>query len=639
MSTSTARRPYAGTKRKLVIAFDVGTTFSGISYAIMDPGHVPEIRGVTQFPGQENVGGDCKIPTILYYDSLGAVRAAGAEAKNEAIEERALDEGWVKAEWYLVPSSEFEIWALVNHLDRFKLHLSPNTRNISQVTNRIPALPSGKTAVTVYADFLQYLYKCAENYIKERHANGVELWRSLQGNCQYVITHPNGWEGAQQSQLRRAAVLAKLFPDDANGHARLTFLTEGEASLHFCVGSDLTTESIRVKLAFSVVYWIKFTVDLKAGRGILIVDAGGGTIDISGYKHVARAGYEETAVPQCHLQGSIMVTNRAKGFLKGYLQGTRFYNDAEHIAESFDKSTKHVFRNVEDWQYIRFGSPRDHDVNCNIRRGQLKLSGSKVAEFFKPSVDSIVNSIKQQRRTASSDIRSVFLVGGFAANTYLFNEVKTAFVGANIDISRPDPNRVSKAVADGAVSFYLDRFVTARIAKFDYGTEIKRIYDVMDPAHQSRADGVMVDCLGRPYLLGAFSRVLSKGTKVKNAQQFRAGYRQESLSADQLRKVKVPIICYRGDMSLDWFDEDPLMFHTLCHVEADTPVMSSTLFPKFHYTMGGRTIQYYELRFEVGLTVGSTELTAHIRWSENGIEKSSAAELIYDPDAIIPGTT
>jgi hypothetical protein len=42
------RQPYSGAYRKLVLAFDVGTTFSGISYSILDPGLVPEIKGVNR---------------------------------------------------------------------------------------------------------------------------------------------------------------------------------------------------------------------------------------------------------------------------------------------------------------------------------------------------------------------------------------------------------------------------------------------------------------------------------------------------------------------------------------------------------------------------------------------------------------
>ena len=43
------RKPYTGQTRSLVLALDVGTTFSGVSYAILEPGEVPKIHGVTRY--------------------------------------------------------------------------------------------------------------------------------------------------------------------------------------------------------------------------------------------------------------------------------------------------------------------------------------------------------------------------------------------------------------------------------------------------------------------------------------------------------------------------------------------------------------------------------------------------------------
>ena len=42
------RTPYNGTVRKLVLAFDIGTTYSGVAYAFLDPGQVPQINSVTK---------------------------------------------------------------------------------------------------------------------------------------------------------------------------------------------------------------------------------------------------------------------------------------------------------------------------------------------------------------------------------------------------------------------------------------------------------------------------------------------------------------------------------------------------------------------------------------------------------------
>lgn len=92
-------KSFRESKRKLVVAFDVGTTYSGISYVVLDPGRVPEIKTVTQFPAQEAVQGSSKIPSIIYYDARGCTMAVGAEALTDGTFERAEDEGWHKAEW------------------------------------------------------------------------------------------------------------------------------------------------------------------------------------------------------------------------------------------------------------------------------------------------------------------------------------------------------------------------------------------------------------------------------------------------------------------------------------------------------------------------------------------------------------
>lgn len=89
-------KAYNGSRRKLAIAFDLGTTFSGVSYSVLDPGNIPEIIGVTRFPSHEHVGSEAKIPTIIYYDKEGNVRGVGAEALKQNIVEQAEEEGWVK---------------------------------------------------------------------------------------------------------------------------------------------------------------------------------------------------------------------------------------------------------------------------------------------------------------------------------------------------------------------------------------------------------------------------------------------------------------------------------------------------------------------------------------------------------------
>ena len=102
----------------------------------------------------------------------------------------------------------------------------------------------------VFADFLRYLLECASSYIQDTHANGPDLWISLLDQIDFVLSHPNGWEGTQQSEMRRAAVLADLIPDNTAGHARLSFVTEGEANLYFSTQNGLPAGAMKVGLLF-----------------------------------------------------------------------------------------------------------------------------------------------------------------------------------------------------------------------------------------------------------------------------------------------------------------------------------------------------------------------------------------------------
>src|SRR5258708_26003007 len=96
------RNPYTGTEKSLVIGIDVGTTLSGVSYAVLEPGKVPRINPVVRyvlpvifhmiivtnhtnarFSGQREEKPDSKVPSVVCYDQDGHVIAAGPETDYE----------------------------------------------------------------------------------------------------------------------------------------------------------------------------------------------------------------------------------------------------------------------------------------------------------------------------------------------------------------------------------------------------------------------------------------------------------------------------------------------------------------------------------------------------------------------------
>lgn len=171
----------------------------------------------------------------------------GAEATTEAACELAEVEQWIKSEWYFIFFSRVRSLVRSHKKSlRFKLHLRSNVGSGRNVGKDIPPLPLNKSVVDVFADFLDYLFRCAMDYIKETHASGPTFWESVKNDIDFVLSHPNGWEGAQQQEMRKAAVIAKLIPDTTNGHARLSFVTEGEASLHFSIQNGLPPGAMKV---------------------------------------------------------------------------------------------------------------------------------------------------------------------------------------------------------------------------------------------------------------------------------------------------------------------------------------------------------------------------------------------------------
>ena len=248
----------------------------------------------------------------MYYDSKGNFKAAGYEALTDEMTEAAMTEGWVKLEWSVVDDRDGVF--LLTRCSRWKLHLRPKHLSSAHIKDGdIPPLPKGKSVVDVLKDFIKYLFQCAETYIQESYPNYI--WLSVKDEIQFIFTHPNGWEGAQQQQIRRAIELAGLVPGTPDGRASVRFLTEGEAGLHFCIW-DLFAQGVPNQGRY------------PQSQGVVVVDAGGGTLDLSMYSmKFDPPTFEEIAPAECKytfcnsILSYLLVDRPSPGFSVRYTQG------------------------------------------------------------------------------------------------------------------------------------------------------------------------------------------------------------------------------------------------------------------------------------------------------------------------------
>jgi hypothetical protein len=103
-------------------------------------------------------------------------------------------------------------------------------------------LPDGIPLTQIYSDFIRYLLKYTRRFFEAHILEGDAVWNNHINSADIIIAHPNGWGIHEQDFLRKAAISAGC-PDPMKTTAHIRFVTEAEASVHFCmlkpgIGSD-----------------------------------------------------------------------------------------------------------------------------------------------------------------------------------------------------------------------------------------------------------------------------------------------------------------------------------------------------------------------------------------------------------------
>jgi len=251
----------------------------------------------------------------------------------------------------------------------------------------------------------------------------------------------------------------------------------------------------------------------------------------------------------------------------------------------------------------------------------LMLTGSQVSEFFEPSIQSTVDAIKDPFRQRLPINSFAFLVGGFATSPWFSEQLQRRVLDIGFQFCKPDTN-TNKAVAVGAVSYYVDRLVTGRISKFTYGVPCSIVYDPGDPEHAQRLHKSYTDFLGEKRIPDHFVTMLSRGTKVLEDREIRHKFCCISEGAPP-QKVVLNIIKYTGSLvAPEWGDKEKDKFETLCHVEVDlftTPYTSKI-------NAAGKV--GYRRDCEAILLVGLTELKAQLSWIDSITKKEKRSDAV-----------
>lgn len=591
------RGPWEG-ETKIIIGVDIGTTQSGVAFAFLQNGASQDIHRVTRWPGQEAQNQQGKIPTLVWYDTNNNAVSFGAEAQLYNIEEQAEDNGWV----------------LSKH---FKLHLHPDDMK-NKYDLKLDALPPGVGLRQIYSDFLGYLLKHTKSYFWDRILDGKRIWERYSPTMEVVIAHPNGWGIREQTFLRTAAVTAGFSTTD-KAQSKVRFVTEAEASVHFCIH--------RTNLGNV----------LRPGTNFAVCDAGGSTVDTTLYS-VASASptlkLEEKRASACVQAGAIFVDFELEKYLQRTLANAGLDpRDVEDFTKTgvkdFESFAKRTFRDETAEYAILLAQSRLNNPSIRTRRGRMTVSGLTIQKFFDMCLDEIKHSVDQQLNHLH--VPYIILVGGFGDNEYVRNEFRKRYEprGSTITLSNDSS---SKAVADGAVIWGITSSVVSRAPRYSFGKQASTGYCPLKHDQQGRKS--YISLAGKARVPGAWSEIVHKGIALDSGSVCRSKYHNLFNTPNpRLSVLHKDLLAYAGDDCPEWM-HDPHgntldKFRKVCSISANLNNVRGALEAKTNPSGS----KYWKLDYWVCIRFGGTELESYLEWMENGIKRTGPASIIIPPDA------
>ncbi len=284
---------------RVVIGIDFGTSRSGYAYAFTDD---KRIVGRTEWPGQPVPY--IKTLTQILYSPEQKVEAWGYEARRKLAELRRNKE----ANNY-------------NLFQNFKMQLregKDRTQNGPVITTN-----NGQKFVVLdlIADYLKRLKKFALKEIKDATAGYLKDSEIL-----WCLTIPAIWTDADKQLMRHAAQKAGLIGLDSADAERLLLVLEPEAAAISCQEKDKS--------------------HLEPGTRFMVVDCGGGTVDITVHEVVEGRGIKEVAEGTGGAYGSTYVDRSFREYLETKLT-------AEAIGSFHDEEPIDYLEMMADWERIK----------------------------------------------------------------------------------------------------------------------------------------------------------------------------------------------------------------------------------------------------------------------------------------------
>uniref|UniRef100_A0A8C6UN95 Heat shock 70 kDa protein 12A n=1 Tax=Neogobius melanostomus TaxID=47308 RepID=A0A8C6UN95_9GOBI len=415
-----------------IIAIDLGTAFSGY----------PQVKRWGQEKGLDTP----KAPTCLLFDEQQNFQSFGYKARDTYIRMKAEK---AKKSYYF---------------ENFKMSLYGKVKDSSI------AAVNGRTmkAMTVFTEALRFLKEDALKTIST-NSNNCEF---LPGDFTWVLTVPAIWDDSAKQFMREAATQAGIV--SKGSEKKLVIALEPEAASIWCkkipAEGFLSEDHSRTAL------------QKTPGTQYIVVDCGGGTIDITVHEVLRGGALKELHKASGNAMGGQTVNGKFKEFLREiFCDGVWDEFEANHPGEVQKLMYDFTFMKQVD-QEANFSCPHNlikaaekkkpiekffvQVKDVSFSDASVQISQEKMRSFFLESLSGITESLREILKK-KIEIKYILLVGGYALSKVLRDHIKNQF-GSQYEVLCP--YLPQEAIMKGAVMFGKDRAVIAsRKSGYTYG--------------------------------------------------------------------------------------------------------------------------------------------------------------------------
>ena len=468
--------PLVATRDPVVAAIDFGTHGTGFAWAIAEEldkdFNTSKINYISDWAGTLS----------SYPKNLSALLLDGDEVKYWGHEAKRR---WARA---IAESKEDNL----GYAYAFKMALKP-----SQYADE---LPRGQGRIRVRTP--QDAYPLIVAYLQKMKQTALEVIRRTgyqESGIHWCVTIPAIWDAPDQALMEKAAIEAG-FP-----RQQLLLAREPEAAALQC-----RVHMARLSAADENYH------DLSAdGSRFVVVDCGGGTVDITAYQVVGSSEGEQQLVELCSASGGKFGSeyiNRA--FVENLL--TRYFGGREILEELQQRFPLDMLELVDKWEREKVNV----EVQVDDQSGKLRVVDSillsvpySIVDFMKQNLpsnewihprikiepveveelfESSVAAVLQETAERLKEVRLndgppagpeiLLLVGGFAASKYLQESIRLRF-GDEVRVIVPD--NPAAAVMFGAVRLcHRPASIRSRRARYTYGYSFYQLAE--SPADDGR---------------------------------------------------------------------------------------------------------------------------------------------------------